>query len=218
MNFTQADMSMSRKRMAFDILSGKATEPLGREWRGLEIVIQQKREKQSGKKTPLLDKVCRPFPNTSKVRVVEEDLWWRCNASRKCLSFNDWQWSNEVDGTYYCRITCSGGAKLKLSSSCICKTSDDMQAIAMIGKLVEIVTDCNCYRHTLSDVMASLANISSYWRYTKERKARQYQCHHAYHVWPTHEFRRLGNCSVMGNHYFTMPTVTEIAAHNCRNF
>ena len=50
MNFTQADMSMSRKRMAFDILSGKATEPLGREWRGLEILIQPKREKQSGKK------------------------------------------------------------------------------------------------------------------------------------------------------------------------
>ena len=45
MNFTQVDMPVFRKRMAFDILSGKATEPLGREWRGLEILIQPKREK-----------------------------------------------------------------------------------------------------------------------------------------------------------------------------
>ena len=74
MNFTQVDMPVFRKRMAFDILSGKATEPLGRERRGLEIIIQPKREKVWKKKIPLLDKVCRPFSNTSKIRVVQRDL------------------------------------------------------------------------------------------------------------------------------------------------
>ena len=74
MNFTQVDMPVFRKRMAFDILSGKATEPLGTERRGLEIIIQPKREKVWRKKIALLDKVCRPFSNTSKVRVVQRDL------------------------------------------------------------------------------------------------------------------------------------------------
>ena len=44
-NFTQVDVPVFRKRMAFDFLSGKAKEPLGREWRGLEIIIQPKSEK-----------------------------------------------------------------------------------------------------------------------------------------------------------------------------
>ena len=87
----------------------------------------------------------------------------------------------------------------------------------MIGKLVEIVTDCNCYRQTLTDVMDSLTDISSYIedivkQAPKEEKPdKQYQRHHAYLVWPTHEFRRLEDCSVMGTDYFTMSTVTEIA-------
>ena len=51
---------------------------------------------------------------------------------------------------------------MKTSSSCIFNTSDDIEGIAMMGKLVEIGTDWNCYRQTLIDVMDSLTDISSY--------------------------------------------------------
>ena len=87
----------------------------------------------------------------------------------------------------------------------------------MIGKLVEIVTDWNCYRQTLTDVMDSLTDLPSYIEDIvkqapkKEKPDKQYQRHHAYLVWPTHEFRRLEDCSVVGTDYFTMSTVTEIA-------
>ena len=104
---------------------------------------------------------------------------------------------------------------MKTSSSCIFNTSDDKQGIAMIGKLVEIGTDWNCYRQTFTDVMDSLTDISSYIEVKQapkeEKPDKQYQRHHAYLVWPTHEFRRLEDCSVMGTDYFTMSTVTEIA-------
>ena len=77
----------------------------------------------------------------------------------------------------------------------------------MIGKLVEIVTDWNCYRQTLTDVMDSLTDLPSYIEDIvkqapkKEKPDKQYQRHHAYLVWPTHEFRRLEDCSVMATDY-----------------
>ena len=46
MNLTQVDMPVFRKRMAFDILSGKTTEPLGRDWRGLEKNNSTKKRKE----------------------------------------------------------------------------------------------------------------------------------------------------------------------------
>ena len=213
-NFTQVDVPVFRKRMAFDFLSGKAKEPLGREWRGLEIIIQPKSEKVWKKKSHCSIKC------VARSRTPVKYEWFRETSDGDVTQVGNVpllkiDTSNEVDGTYSCRMNCSGGAKVKTSSSCIFNTSDDKQGIAMIGKLVEIGTDWNCYRQTFTDVMDSLTDISSYIEVKQapkeEKPDKQYQRHHAYLVWPTHEFRRLEDCSVVGTDYFTMSTVTEIA-------
>ena len=123
MNFTQVDMPESRKRMAFDFLSGKATEPLGREWRGLEIIIQPKSEKVWKKNSHCSIKC------VARSRTPVKYEWFRETSDGDVTQVGNVpllkiDTSNEVDGTYSCRMNCSGGAKVKTSSSCIFNTSD----------------------------------------------------------------------------------------------
>ena len=100
---------------------------------------------------------------------------------------------------------------MKTSSSCLFNTTDDKQGVAMMGKLVEIGTDWNCNRQTLTDVMNCLTDISSYIEDIVKQAPKEEKPHKQYLVWPTHEFQRLEDCSVMGTDYFTMSMVTEIA-------
>ena len=190
MNFSQVDMPVFQKRMAFDILSGKATEPLGREWRGLEIIIQPRSEKVWKNNSHCSIKC------VARCRTPVKYEWFRETSDGDVKQVGDVpllkiDTSNEVDGTYYCRMSCSGGTKVQTSGSCIFNTSDEKQGIAMTGKLVEIVTDWNCNCQTLTDVMDNLTDTSNYIEEIikqspkKEKPDKQYQRYRAYLVWPT---------------------------------